>query len=918
MKPHKPQPPELAQRFLQWFLRDELAEEVEGDLEEKFLITLEHSSVRRARLNYWYQVFHYLRPFALRKLRLDYFSLIYLAMLRSYFTISWRNAVRQKQFTILNLLGLTIGIATCIVIGLYVHNELSYDAFHTRADRIYRINQSMIWDNWDEPYASTGPNVAVALQEDIPELEEVTRILKIAMNGGQTLRIHRENEASTIFIEEKYFAVDENFFDVFTFDFIRGNPLISLVESASMVMTEETAERYFGSENPIGKAVEVKQSDGIWRPFTVTGVLANLPHQSHLQFDLLVSLNSFDERMKRDEWKWVWTAFSTYGLVKEGTDIAALTEKLQAIPPKWAATTTKKIFNQTVEEFTGGKPWRLYLQPLREIYLSKAPAHHLFGPNANPQIVTIFMAIGGLVLLLCSINFMNLTTARSANRAKEVGIKKFLGFQKKSLVVQFTFESVLFVAVSTLAALILAQLSLDWFNEVADKHLKLLSMLTDPTVLGIILAFVLFLGVLAGSYPAFYLSSFAPFDALSGKVRAGFKGKTIRNGLVIFQFTISITLIICTFFVQEQLTYTSSLDLGIAKDNILQIHHVDQLGADTETLKAALAEIPAFINLGISYAIPPHIWDGERYRAAEPESKVIDISNFRAEGDYLDLLGAEFLAGRNFDSQRLNDRYGVILNEAAVKELGWGTPETYDIDSPIGKMLVGAFGDEDEMEVLGVVRNFNFNSVRENIRPLVILNPENDRLYNYGTGRYFLSLRINPQVIDSSGKLQSLITQVKEVIAEIDSSIPFEYSFVDQEFENTFRSEQRMGFVLNLFTLMALIIACLGLFGLAAFSAEQRTKELSIRKVLGARVSELIFTFSIEFTKLILISVVLASPIAYVLVDAWLNDFAYRTPIHLWVFIVAIVGILGIAITTISLQSVRTARANPVDNLRSE
>ncbi len=836
-------------------------------------------------------------------------------MLKNYFKIIWRNLIREKQFTFLNILGLTIGIASCFMIGLYVYSEMTYDTFHEKGDRIYRVNQSYIWGDWNKQYASTGPNVAVALRQDAPEFEEVTRILN---SGAQTVRRKSQNDDRDMFKEEKSFLAEDNFFDVFSFQFKKGDVQTALKEPNSMVITQKTAQRYFGSENPIGKKLEVRESKGEWSIFTVTAVLENLPNNSHLEFDILISLSTIQQRLDRQNWLWAWTGFSTYGVVKEGTDAMALEDKIQAIPPKWAALTTERLFSQSYEEFTDGKKWQLHLQPLREVYLSNDPEAHLFGPNGNPQFVKIFSAIGILILFLCCINFMNLSTARSSKRAKEVGIRKVLGSERKRLIKQFILESTLFVALSTVFAIILVQFLLGGFNAIADKELSLLPVLGNPIFVILLLSFVLLLGLFSGSYPAFYLSAFKPIETLKGKVTSVFKGKNLRNGLVVFQFTISIALIICAFFVQKQLSYTSNLDLGLLKDNVLQIHNVEQLGDKVETLKEKLKTNPAFTNVGLSFGIPPNVTSGDKYRAFGPENPALHFEDVRTEGDFLDLLGLEFLAGRNFDPLRENDKYGVVLNEEAVKILGWGTKETFATDSPIGKYVAMTNESADKMEVLGVVKNFNFSSTKKEIGPLVILHQDNDWVWNYGRGRTFLAARFDDKSVKTSGELQSLIDAIQEEIAVMDPSVLFEYSFLDQEFDATFKSEQRMAVILNIFTILALVIACLGLFGLAAFSAEQRVKELGIRKVLGAKVSELAMLFSSEFTKLILIAIVLASPVAYFLVQEWLENFAYKTPIEFWVFGIAALSAVIITIATVSFQTMKIAMSNPINSLRVE
>ncbi|MEQ8361916.1 MAG: ABC transporter permease [Cyclobacteriaceae bacterium] len=904
-------PPAFPRWLASKLIRDNYLEEFFGDLQEIYVDRVERKGKFRAGFMYWVDCIHLLLGFSSSRI----FKTSHTMMLSNMFKIAWRNAIRQKQFTFLNVMGLTIGIATCFIIGLYVHNELTYDTFHEKGDRIYRVNQPLIWGNWDEQFASTGPNVAIALREDAPEFEEVTRLLSL---GEQTVNASDNDKEFNLITEGHCYGADPNFFDVFSFEFLQGNPTTALLSPNTVVITEETAHRYFGTTDPIGKTLSVKQNDNSWLDYNVTGVLASIPSQSHIQFDMLVSMSSFKKDLDAGDWKWIWTGFSTYGLVKEGTDVQGLIHRIQSIPPKWAAITTERIFNQTFEEYTKGKAWTLYLQPLSSIYASGSPDFHRFGPTGNPQIIKIFAAIGLLVLVLCCINFMNLATARSSNRAKEVGIRKVMGSERGTLIKQFVFESVLFVMVGTACGMVLAQLLLPGFNVIAGKQLSLVPYLTDPMFIGVVLLFVLLLGTLAGSYPAWYLSAFKPIETLKGKASAGFKGKGVRNGLVVFQFTISIALIICTFFVQKQLAYTSSLDLGFDKNNILQIHNIEQLGFDTEVLKTKLASNPAITNIGKSFGLPPNFWDGESYRPNGPSSEPIYVANIRADEDYLDLLELEFVAGHNFKKASKADKLGVILNESAVKALGWGTPDTFDTDSPIGKTVIQAFAPEATLEVIGVVKDFNFHSTKLQIEPLMIIHPDNNLFWYYGFGASYLSMRLNPEAVKNTEDIKGVLSEVKAAILEIEESVPFKYSFMDEEFEKTFQTESVMSTILNIFTGMALIIACLGLFGLAAFSAEQRTKELGIRKVLGARVSQLVLLFSAEFTKLIVISILIASPIAYFLVDNWLQEFAYRTPIDLWVFVVATASALTIALVTISYQSLTAAYKNPTETLKEE
>ncbi|MFY0593746.1 ABC transporter permease [Roseivirga sp.] len=833
-------------------------------------------------------------------------------MLSNMFTIAWRNAIRHKQFSLLNILGLSIGITASLLIGLYVMNQMSYDNFHEKGDRIYRINQPMIWGNWEDQFASTGPNVAVALRADVPEFEEVTRL---QAPGRHVVSYQPDGDSPKSFGENSLFIAEGNFFNVFTFPLIEGDPNTALVEPFSIVITEEMALKYFGKEEALGKTLKVDQG-GNSNAFRVSGIAQSLPTNSHIQFDMLTSMSSY-QNIKQREQQWIWTTFVTYGLVKPNTDIARLEAKIQAIPPKWAEGETQRVFGQTFEDYVQGKKWTLYLQPVKDAYIHSPSSGNRLGPFGNYVYVQIFSAVGLLILLLSSINFMNLSTARSANRAKEVGIRKTLGSPKNILIRQFIFESILFVMVSTVIALVTTEISINAFNTLANTELSLYQKLSEPVFLTSLVSFVFILGLAAGSYPAFYLSSFNPIEVLKGKLSAGFKGKKVRNGLVIFQFTISIALIISTMFVQKQLDFASNANLGFDNDNVIQIHNMALLNDNNkETFQTLLKSNAAFEEVGLSDLIPPNIWNEDKYKAYGPDNDIITLNRLRADQGYLSLLDLEFLEGRVFDETRGTDKYKIILNESAVKELGWGVAEDYSVNSIVGKHVTYPNSQDALFEVIGVVKDFNFNSVKYQISPLMIIHEDNDQMFESGTD--FISIRVNSDVVQNTSDLTNLLNDVESKLSEVNSGIPFEYSLMDQDFEGYFRSEQQMSQVLNVFTVMALSIACLGLFGLAAFSAEQRKKELGVRKVLGASVYKLMYLFTAEFTVLIIVSLLIASPLAYLFVDSWLGNFAYKTPISPVVFIAAALGSIVVAWLTIGFQSLRAASRNPVEVLRDE
>ena len=834
-------------------------------------------------------------------------------MLKNMFKVAWRNALANKQFTALNILGLSIGITASLLITLYVQEELSYDNFHKDADQVFRINQPMIWGDWDTGFSSTAPGVAIALREDIPEFTEV---LRIHDSGENLVTYEPKNGDPVSFKEARVYSAEANLFKLFSFPVLEGNPETALVEPLSIIITKSMATKYFGEEEAMGKILEVRQGENAG-PFKVTAVLDDIPSNSHIQFDMMTSMSTY-RYIEARQWTWVWTTFVTYVKVAPGTDLQKINTKLQAIPPKWAAPAVERAFGESYAEFVpDGKKWTLTMQPIREAYLHSPITGNRIGPSGNIAYVKIFSAVGILVLILSCINFMNLSTARSAGRAKEVGVRKVLGSGRKTIANQFIFESVMFVLAGTTIALILCELFISPFNTIANKTLSLQTEISNPLFLGGILVFILSLGLIAGSYPAFYLSSFKPIQALKGKVSNGFRGKGIRNTLVVFQFTISVALIITTFFVQKQLTYTANYNVGFEKENILQVHNLELIdNSSIVTLQNRLKQNPAFTQVGYSDLVAPNIYNEDKYKAEGPENNVTTLNRIMVDEDYIDLLSPQFIVGRNFDDNRTSDENAVILNVSGAKALGFGGPETYDTDSPLGKHVTFPGSEDPKLEVIGIVEDFNYNDLRMTIAPLMIAHKENEHLFDIGTS--FLSARVDPTQINSGEKMSKLLDEVKNELASIKPGLPFQYSFMDQDFENGFRTEQRMTSVLNIFTVMALSIACIGLFGLAAFTSEQRTKELGVRKVLGASVKDIVLLFSSEFTKLVIIAILIATPLAYYAVKTWLADFAYQTPITATVFIIAGGSALLIAWGTISFQSLKSAYRNPVEALRDE
>jgi putative ABC transport system permease protein len=872
-------PPKLAEQFLLWFLRDDLAEEVLGDLDEKFDAKLGESSVFRARLHYWYQVLHYLRPFAIRK-STSYTYPNHYAMYSSYFKIAFRNLAKRKFYAAINILGLSVGLTSCLLIFLYIHHELSYDTMHTQADRIYRVG--MKWDVADQKIDVTvtpGP-LAATMVEEFPEVENATRICHFF--STQTIR-HGEIAIN----EDQVLLADSTFFDVFSFPLVAGDPATALVKSNTAVITETMARKYFGDAPALGKTLLVGDEQV---PHEVTGVAKDLPANVHFHFSMLRSVASLDENFDDD---WFEHSFITYLLLREGASSESVEAKFSGLIEKYIGSKIQQYFGVPLETFIQqGNQYGYFLQPLLDIHLYSHLDQEL-EPNGDMTYVYILGIIAFFIILLACINFMNLSTARSANRAKEVGIRKTLGSLRSSLVGQFMTESVVLSLLATGLAVVAAYLLLPSFGNISGKEISGELLVRPWSLLGL-LGFTLVVGILAGSYPAFYLSSFRPVEVLKGTLKAGTKSKSIRNTLVVFQFSVSITLIICTLLVYQQLEYARAKNLGLAKENVMIMYGAQQLSESQQmAFKQALLSESHVLNASISYHIPP----GSTLRAVLKKTtaeKGGTLHLYVVDYDYLPTMQIELLEGRNFSRSFSTDTAAILLNESAVKILG---PENLLNE----EIILTGYGET--YQVVGIFKDFNFESLRHEIQPMALM------LNTQGT---YLSARI------SSENVSATVAQIESLWKQYVPDQPFQYTFMDDNYDTLFRAEQRLGKVFSIFTGLAIVVACLGLLGLAAFMAEQRTKEIGIRKVMGASFTSIIILLSGDFTKLVILSFVIAIPVAYYLMQWWLEGFAYRTNISLWIFVLAGVGALLIAWLTVSWQSIKAALANPVDSLKAE
>lgn len=802
-------------------------------------------------------------------------------MLTNYLKIAFRNIRKQKFYSIINILGLTIGLTSSILIGLYILDELSFDRFHSKGDQIYRMNLEGKLGGQDILTLSTCAPMAQALVDEVPEVSEATRM----WNRGSMIFRYED----MAFTEEKVYAADSNLFEVFNFKMLEGDPPTALKGPNTVVITESIAKKYFGEESALDKTFIVGNRK---ESFLVTGVMENVPSNSHIKFNVLVSMSTYDYPSSGE---WLGNSFHTFYVLNEGATANTVDEKFVPIVERNVSPRLQEFMGKDMAQFEEeGGIYRYFSIPLYDIHLN-SPVIDEDSPQSDMAYVMILGAIGGFILLIACINFMNLSTAKSASRAKEVGLRKTLGSLRSHLIRQFLMESMVYVITATILALAFTYILIPYFNLLSGKELSFLSVL-DPNVLLLIASMTFVVGILAGSYPAFYLTSFKITEVLKGKLKSGMKSGSVRSFLVTFQFWISIILIICTSIVYKQLKYVQSKNLGIDKEHVMVVNDANRLEDSQQAFKNALVANSAISSASYSNNAIPGVNNTTVFRGVGSDSDHI-MATYFADTDHQRTLGFELVEGRYFSKDFPSDSLAVVINEAAVRELGWDNPlehKLIDFDNN---------GEPVEMAVIGVAKDFNFESLKSLVRPLVLMHTD----------------RGNIMTVRFQGKETTEV--IKTVEAEWDkiaSKEPLGFSFLEEDFDALFRAEQRLGRVFTTFTILAIFIACLGLFGLAAFSAEQRTKEIGVRKVMGASVWNITKSLSSEFTKLVGIAFLLSIYPAYYLMNNWLADFASRIEMGPTVFILSGMAALLIAVLTVSYQSLKAASTNPAKALRSE
>jgi putative ABC transport system permease protein len=808
-------------------------------------------------------------------------------MIRNYLKTAFRSLMKNKGFTFINVFGLALGLAVCMLIVFYVFDELSYDHYNTKIDRIYRVGNDVKFNGNVVSTAVAPAPLAATLKSTFPEVEQTVRFM---LTGSFHVRKGNQD------IEEDRVAYcDPTLFDVFTLPMIQGSPATALAEPRSIVITVSTAKKYFNNTNVVGKTLLLNSGD----TYKINGVIRDIPKQSHFHFDFFISLATLSESK---DVSWLSSNFQTYILLKKGADPKNIERGFPQLVKTYVGSQLQSIVHLSYDDFLkSGNYLRFIMTPLKDIHL-KSDRTNEMGVNGNILYVYIFSAVAIFILLIACVNFMNLSTARSSNRAREVGVRKVLGSPRKYLIAQFLSESIMVTFVATLLAVFGARSLLPLFNQMSGKELVVTPHLLTWLVPAL-LVLVLVIGCLAGSYPALFLSAFQPVDVLKGKLATGFKGGRLRSFLVVFQFSISIFLIIGTLVIYNQLKYIQDKDLGYNRDHMLTVKNVWALGMQAKLFKQEIKQLPGVYNATLTGDTPT---SGNSNSSSLFKSPTLDASSgllvqqWQVDENYINTMGMKIIAGRDFSNKLSTDSTAVIINESAVRLLGFS--------KPINELLYRPQDDYGKKvkiyHVIGVVKDFNFKSLRDNIEPMVLKNEDNNGA---------LTIHI------SSNNIPALLSQVENKWKSFSPNQQFNYSFMDQQFDATYRSEQRMGKIFVSFTTLTIIIACLGLFGLAAYAAEQRTKEIGIRKILGADVSTIVGMLSKDFMKLVLIAIVLASPLAWwAMQKLFLQSFAYKQNMQWWVIALAAFMALFIAFITISYQSIKAAMSNPVKSLKSE
>jgi putative ABC transport system permease protein len=788
-------------------------------------------------------------------------------MLFNYLKIAFRNLLRHKAFSLINITGLAIGMTCSIFILLWVRDELSYDKFHKNADQIYRLTCNA----GDFKAAVSPAGMAEGLRSGMPAIKNITRISK----AQNTLFQFGDYK----FQEKRLIYADSNFLEMFDFPLLQGDPKTALQNPDGILITADMARKYFGNEDPMGKVIRKNNEEN----YKVTGIFANIPSNSHLQFDFIIPMSAIETK-DYDLINHAWDNFNYYTYILLNKNIVPSPANLAKL-----VVQIQRIYKSHVSDFKV----EFHLQPVRSIHLN--PGLQIDQPgHGNIQYVNIFFIVAMFILAVACINFMNLATARSARRAKEVGLRKVVGAARYQIISQFLGEAILISLLAFILAMLLVWALIPAFNNIADKSICLRSL--DPKILLSLLGLALATGLISGIYPAIYLSGFKPAKVLKGKLKSMGGNLVFRNTLVVTQFIVSIVLLVGTGVVYKQLHFIKNMNLGFEKRNLVYIHMTGELWKKMDAIKTELKQNSLTNDYSIISDLPTELITGTvdiSWEGKDPKSQIV-FPSMDVDENFTNVFQMKLLNGRSFSTAFKGDSSNYVVNEKAVQTMGM------TVKNAVGKSL--SFGSV-KGTIIGVVKDFNFKPVQQSIEPLIL------RQNKYGG---YIFVRTNP------GNTETTIRTLEKICRQLNPAYPFDYSFLDQDLANLYKGEQRIGGLFNVFAILAIFISCLGLYGLSAFIAEQRTKEIGVRKVLGASIFSIVYLLSTNFTRVILIAIVIAIPISWYAVHQWLQGFAYHIEIGWGIFAIGAFAALFIAWCTVSYESVKSAVTNPVNSLRSE
>jgi putative ABC transport system permease protein len=806
-------------------------------------------------------------------------------MLNDLFKHSLRSFKRQRAYIIINVLGLSIGIACSLLISLYVINEASYDKYNTRKERIFRTILNGKIGGQEVTIATSPAIMGPTMLREFPEVEDYCRLTRM----GPSV-VEYKNQA---FTDDHIIQADSSFFNIFSIPVLMGDPKNLLNAPHKVVLSESTAKRIFGDENPIDKPVKIG-SDTV--RYIVTGVMGDVPENSHFEANILTS---FLTNPRANSPVWLSNSFSTYLLLKPNSSYKAVDEKLPAMILKYVGPEIQQYMGFSSDDFNKkGNKYRFFLQNIVDAHLDPSIQQEFKGAS-DPKYLKIFGAIAILIVLIAAINFMNLSTAQASKRAKEVGIKKIGGSTRGMLIAQFLTESFILSFVSLIFALIFIKVSIPYFNNLLDANL-VLNLFTNWYTIPVLILFSVVVGILAGSYPAFFLSSFNPYEVLKGNVKNSMKNGRLRRVLVVFQFAVSILLIVCTMVMYRQINYMLNKDVGFNKDQLIVINRAEAVGQKMKSFKESVKRISGVLNISSSTAVPGRVNNNNGYGLeGRKDESFLMITNW-VDYDYLDTYGMKLVSGRSFNESFSTDKEACLINESVVKNFGITDPEKARFMQP------GEAGSRRYLPVLGVVKNFNFESLRNPIGPYILCFQTENFLWGYITVKL------------SARNYTNTINEIEKVWKEFASNTPLQYYFIDADFEKMYVQEKQNARMAVIFSILAIFIAGLGLFGLTSFTVEQRTKEIGVRKAMGSSVAGIYVVISREIVILVSISALIACPIIYYIATKWLENFYYKIELGVFSFFAGITIAIGLALITISFKILRTATVNPAQSLKYE